>query len=119
MGAYNDPNAPWNEPVIPEKEFSLDVYITLKKEVNVTTDRYQPEFDEESGHTYANTDETDWKTVFEQEEFTIPQLLEELKILANKEMDASPYNSNRYRKMKKVIESCNGWETYEEQYNEV
>lgn len=63
-GSYNDPSAPWNEPVIPEREFDVLVSQTLSRDTSIYTDDYCPEFDEETGYTDANTDETDWKKAY-------------------------------------------------------
>ena len=59
-GAAHDPNAPYNEPLIPERDFDVEVTITMSKVVTITTDNYVPEYDDEYGHTYANTENTEW-----------------------------------------------------------
>ena len=60
-GAYNDPRAPYNEVDIPERDFEVTISQTLSRTVTIVTDDYYPEYDEEDGHTYANTENTDWK----------------------------------------------------------
>ena len=55
-GAAHDQNAPYNEPLIPERDFDVEVTITMSKVVTITTDNYVPEYDDEDGHTYANTE---------------------------------------------------------------
>ena len=42
-GAENDPNAPYNEPLIPKKEFEAEILITLSKKVTVYSDEYNVE----------------------------------------------------------------------------
>jgi hypothetical protein len=59
-GADNE-MAPWNEPVIPKKEFDVLVSQTLSRDTSIYTNDYCPEFDEETGQTDANTECTDWK----------------------------------------------------------
>lgn len=47
-GAENDPNAPYNEPLIPDQEFEAEVLITLSKKVKVYSDEYNVQvFDEQ------------------------------------------------------------------------
>ena len=86
-GAAHDQNAPYNEPLIPERDFDVEVTITMSKVVTITTDNYVPEYDDEDGHTYANTENTEWDKEFENSgHFTIADLIEELKGFSN-EMD--------------------------------
>ena len=40
-GADNE-NAPWNQHDIPEEEFNINYYITLKKNIDIVTDDYIP-----------------------------------------------------------------------------
>ena len=58
-GAYSDPNAPYNEPVIPERDFDIDVEFVMSKTVTVTTNDYAPDYDDEDGRENANTENTD------------------------------------------------------------
>ena len=64
-GAYNDPRAPYNEVEIPEREFDVCISQSLSKSTSIYTQDYQPEYDEEDGHTYADTSETDWKKAYQ------------------------------------------------------
>lgn len=63
-GSYRDPSAPWNEVEIPEKEFDVCVSQSLSKSTSIYTQDYQPEYDEETGHTDADTTYTDWKKAY-------------------------------------------------------
>jgi hypothetical protein len=47
-GSYYDKNAPFNEPIIPERDFDVSVMQTLVKETTISTDQYQPEYDDET-----------------------------------------------------------------------
>ena len=44
-GAYNDPNASYNQPIIPERDFDLTISQSLSKDVTVSTDNYIPEYE--------------------------------------------------------------------------
>lgn len=110
-GAYSDQNAPYNEPVIPERDFEIDVQFTLHKVVDVTTDKYTPEYDEESGHTYANTENTEWSEVYDESgHFTILEMLDELKVYVEQDLAMTGKNTGKGRHLQRLLESCQGWE---------
>lgn len=108
-GAEHDPNAPYNEPVIPEKAFVVTISQTLSKTVKVYTDKYQPEYDEETGHTYAIIDDVDWKEVYEDSHFKIQDLLEELKSYVQNDMALTGSNTGKGRYLKRLLEACDNW----------
>lgn len=108
-GAYNDPNAPWNEPVIPEKDFDITVSQSLSKDITVCTDQYRPEYDDEDGRTYANTEDTDWNTVFENNNYHTPlQLLQLFGEVLQKDLENGIVFKNP-RFTQELINECQGW----------
>ena len=118
-GAEFDPQAPWNEPVIPEQDFEVDVeYVLQKTAVKVTTDDYSPEFDEETGHVDANTEDTDWENVYENSHYTIPELLSELELYIKQDLERYKGSATKERKLKGMLEDCQGWEMYDKSYCE-
>lgn len=119
-GAAHDPNAPYNEPVIPEMDFEIEAEFVMRKTVTVCTDDYNPEYDEEDGHTYANTDDTNWGNAYDQSgHYTIPELLDELKGFIENEIPRVAANSGRGRELQRMLESCQNWECYDKSFNEV
>lgn len=119
-GAYNDPSAPFNEPVIPERDFDVEVTITMSKVVTVTTNNYQPEYDEEDGHTYANTENTEWDKAFaDSGHFTIAELLEELKGYVVEDMKTCAPNTGKGLHLRRLLLACEDWDTTEETYDEL
>ena len=108
-GAEFDPNAPYNEPVIPERDFEVMISQTMSRTVTVTTDDYQPEFDEEDGNTYTNTENTDWKKVYENCDFKLQDLLSELKQYVLKDMEGTGPNTGKGRLLKRLLAACDGW----------
>lgn len=108
-GAENDPSAPWNDPVVPEREFEITISQTLSKTVTVTTDNYIPEVDYETGDLYTNTSETNWYEVYEDEHYTIPELLEHLQVFAEKELKNVSPNSGRGKELQNIISACKDW----------
>lgn len=118
-GAAHDPNAPYNEPVIPERDFDVEVTITMSKVVTITTDNYVPEYDDEDGHTYANTENTEWDKEFENSgHFTIADLIEELKGYVVEDMKTCAPNTGKGAHLQRLLLACEDWETIEESYEE-
>lgn len=113
-------DAPWNEPVIPDKDFEVDVeYVLQKKAVKVTTDDYRPEFDDETGHVDANTDDTDWENAYNNSgHFTIQEMLNELKAYVKADMQTCSPNTCKGAHLKRLLEDCDGWELYDKSYCE-
>lgn len=118
-GAAHDQNAPYNEPVIPEKDFEVEVTFTMSKVVTITTDNYAPEYDDEDGHTYANTENTEWDKEFENSgHFTIADLIEELKGYVVEDMKTCAPNTGKGAHLQRLLLACEDWETIEESYEE-
>lgn len=118
-GAAHDPNAPYNEPIIPERDFDVEVTITMSKVVTITTDNYVPEYDDEDGHTYANTENTEWDKEFENSgHFTIADLIEELKDYVVEDMKTCAPNTGKCAHLQRLLLACEDWETIDESYEE-
>ena len=108
-GAYKDSSAPYNQVEIPEKEFEVTISQTLSRTVTVTTNDYQPEYDEETGHTYANTENTDWKKVYEKCDFKLQDLVGELKGYVQSDLAMTGSNTGKGRYLKRLLEACDNW----------
>lgn len=106
-GAYNDPYAPYNEVSVPDHEFDVEVQVTLSNSTIVTTNDYIPEFDEEDGRMYTDTSSTDWGKAYEESCYSIPQMLEELKVLLEEKI-ADP-NCKKKTRYKNMLHDCKGW----------
>lgn len=118
-GAYNDSSAPYNEPYVPERDFAIDVEYTLCKQVDVTTNDYQPEFEEETGQTYANTENTDWEDAYgESGHYTILEMLAELKKYVEQDISTTGEHNPKGRALKLLLEDCQGWTMLEKCYTE-
>lgn len=105
----NTLDAPWNDPVVPEREFEITISQTLSKTVTVTTDNYIPEVDLETGHVYTNTSETDWYEVYEEQHLNIQELLVILKEYATRDLKNTIPDSGKGRELKDIIEACENW----------
>lgn len=116
-GAYSDPNAPYNEPVIPERDFDIDVEFVMSKTVTVTTNDYAPEYDDEDGRENANTENTDWEEAYDNSgHLTIAEMLQELESYVKDDMTKTAPNSGKGRYLQRVLESCQGWEVKEKTF---
>lgn len=117
MGA-DTPFAPWNEPIIPELEFNVCAMQTLVKETTISTDQYQPEYDEETGTAYANTDDTDWVKTYEEVACTPKQLIEACKKIAQWAIDNGTKRIDGMW-LPRIVEKCDGWEVNETTVEEI
>ena len=116
-GAYRDPDAPFNEKEIPEREFDVDVVVTLSKKATVTTNKYDLEYDEFEGET-VNTQNVDWQDVYTDNHYTLPKLLEELAAVVYTDMQKEKPYSYRWYKLKRLLDDCSGWNVEESSYDE-
>lgn len=103
----NSPNTPWNEPSVPDHDFDVDVTVTLSNSTTITTNDYMPDVDEEDGRVYQDTSYTDWSKAYEESCYTIPQMLEELKLLLEEKL--ADHNCKKKTKYKQMLEDCQGW----------
>ena len=71
-GAYNDPNAPYNEVELPEIEVTATVNIAMTKDIVVTTDQYTMD---EEGHRELLTSYSDIEELIGKQHKSIPELL--------------------------------------------
>jgi hypothetical protein len=131
------PNAPWNDPEVPEKEFDVTCTLCMSKTVSAYTNDYIPgaegvdyEPDDEGGsyavpyHEDDNTSDTNWSEVFKDNHKAIPELLEEFKQYLQKDLkniDAVAEIRKHdkaflKRKLERLIEECDGWSIDEEDY---
>lgn len=110
--------APWNDPIIPECNFDLDVQVTLSRKATIKTDNYTPCVDEE-GYSCANTDNTDWAQEYKEKCYTIPELLEILKGYVKQDLER--YKGSRHKEMelKEILEACDGWTVEELEVSEL
>ena len=121
-GAEFDPNAPWNEVEVPEKDFDVTCSQSLSKTVTVCTNNYIPgasgcdyEPDGEGGystigwHEDDDTSDTDWAQEYHENDYHTPaQLLELFKDILVRDLEnGNPFKSEKYTKQ--LIEECEGW----------
>lgn len=109
-GAYDDPNAPYNEVTPPERDFDVTISQTLSKNTTLTTSRYLPEVDDEDGRMYPDTSDTDWKEIYEEEAYTPLALIAKFKELMEDALKNGRVPKALQSTYKNLIEECEGWE---------
>jgi hypothetical protein len=116
------PDAPWNEPIVPEREFDVTISMSLSRTVQCYTNKYIPEIDEENGHLYVDTSDTPWSEVYGDNHKTIPELLEELKKYIQKDLDNLADDETKMdkafhrRRLEFLLTECDEWTVDEEDY---
>ena len=113
-GAYNDPNAPYNEVEYPAIEVECDVTVSLMKKVVIETDNYIADCDDygevcgyELQSSYAELAD-----MVNEQHHSIPYLLDELAKYIKGELQGDISRSRR-RHLERMLEECEGWETVE------
>ena len=130
-GTEFDPSAPWNEPVIPEKEFEVTCSQSLSKTVPVITDNYIPgasgvdyESDDEGGYTAVgwhdpdDTSDTNWAEEYYANDYHTPLQLIQLfeQVLKNNLEHGIVFRSSEFTQ--DLINECEGWTEDETEYVE-
>lgn len=130
-GAEFDPSAPYNEPIIPEKDFEVTCSQSLSKTVTITTNNYVPgasgvdyEPDDEGGcyavgwHDPDDTSDTDWAEEYHlNDHYTPLQLIELFKKHLENELNRMAEVKNE-KWIKHLIEECSDWTEDETEYME-
>lgn len=116
-GAEFDENAPYNQVEVREREFDIECEFVMRKCVTVTTNDYEPDYDDEDGREDANTENTDWAQAFaESGHFTIQDLINELREYVIEDMKNCAPNTGKGAHLERLLSACQGWETAEENY---
>lgn len=111
-GAYNDPNAPWNEVQYPEHDFDMEVSITLTRSATITTTQYNAYVEEEDGHMEYDTCNIDWKDEYENQYWTVPELLDKMRTLLDKWKPEKIERADKHL-YERIMDESTGWEQEE------
>lgn len=132
------PDAPWNEPVIPERDFDVTCSQSLSKTVTITTDNYIPgasgvdyEPDDEGGCCAVswkdpdNTSDTNWGSEYASNGYKTPleliQLFKETleqQLKSWEGMGDEPCAKKEIHRIKHLIEECSNWTEDETEFIE-
>ena len=120
LGVESNPNAPWNqtnpEPVKVEVTISQSLSRSTTIEVtDYTATKYDDiEYDEDGyinkieGIDYDFSD-SDLKGAYEEQEYTIPELLNYLKAYLIVDINECSKESGKRKKLQHILNCCEGW----------
>lgn len=131
-GAYRDPNAPYNQVDVPEKEFDVTCSQSLSRTATIWTNNYIPgasgvdyEDDGEGGscavgwHDPDDTSDTNWADEYANNGYKTPlELIALLREYLGKELTeiensmepgTRDYRVTRARMLRSLIEECDCW----------
>ena len=119
MGA-DTPDAPWNEPMIPELEFDVTISMSLSKTVKCMSNKYQPILTDEPHNgiheEYPDTTDTNWGEVYAEGcHKTIPELLKILKKVLEEDKAKGVMHENTWW-TDAIIKECEDWIVDDETY---
>lgn len=95
LGARNDPCAPYNQKEPPELEFEVTISQTFSKTVKVKTSDY--------------VEDTNWVEIYQEQHFTLQDLLGELKSIAQEKFNLVGEHTSQGKHLKSIIEACDDW----------
>lgn len=110
-GAYNDPNAPFNEPADPEPiDINVMAVLRVSHETTVSTDNYSETMDEEGYCERELFDSnSDVERLYNEQHKTIPQLLDELAKYINGELLSDGLSRSRRQELQDMLADCKGY----------
>lgn len=114
--------APWNEVSVPSIERDCEVTETISRRITLSTTDYSVEEDwnDEFGKCIsADTSETDWNEEYSCKKYTALELIARLKSYVEKDIKNSQPNTNKVRKLRRLLDACKGWEQVEFEVEEV
>lgn len=110
-GAYNDPNAPFNEPADPDPiDINVMAVLRVSHETIVSTENYSETWDEEGYHERELFDKnSDIERLYNEQHKTIPQLFDELARYINCELLSDGLSRSRRQELQDMLADCKGW----------
>ena len=123
-GAEFDPNAPWNQSDPEPIEVDVTISQSLSRSTTITVTDYiaeeweDCEHDEESGfYRTSGVDydfsDSDLKGAYEEQEYTIPELLDYLKAYLITDIAECDKESGKKKKLQHILKCCEDWEVDE------
>ena len=108
-GAEFDPNAPWNQVDLPEREIEVTISVTLSKTVKVMVDDYEIDMDADDDGRYLSYDfsNCDLNKAVE-DQVVLPQNLAEFtERMFNHDLNLKAAGMPKY--LKDAIADCKDW----------
>ena len=117
-GAYNDPDAPYNETEPPSIERTCEVVETISRTVDVSTTNYvyyPPEPWNGIGAEY-NIDNVDWYDEYNEQYLSLVDLIDNMRKLLMK-LDGKTLSRHERHLLNQVLKESKGWEEVETDVN--
>lgn len=105
-GAEFDPNAPYNQVELPEREYNIEAVFELRRTDELWSNDYD-EFDN------MNDPQREWESVY----MTPLELFEECKQLAIEAISHEQTGSAKYERLRNIIDNCFDWEIVESEFD--
>lgn len=112
LGADNS-YAPWNQVENSEIERDCEVTETISRKVTLSTTDYvaEEDWDDEFGKCVsADTSDTDWAGEYSNQEYTVLELIDKLKLYVEEDIKNTAINSGKGRELQRLLAACDGWE---------
>ena len=117
-GAYDDPNAPWNEHEPDVKEFDCSVSVTLAQVLPIGTQNYteyppEREADDEGGYITIpggiDTDDVDWREEYEAQCMQLDVLLETMADYLERIANGEQLDARERKTIPQLVMEARGW----------
>lgn len=118
-GAANDPNAPYNQSDPTPVKVAVCISQSLSKSTTIKVTDYiaekweEVEADVDGPYVISGMDYdfsySNLKGAYEEQEYTIPQLLYFLKVYLKEDIAGCPDNSGKKKRLQHILECCEGW----------
>lgn len=116
------PLAPWNQVENHEIERNCNVTETIIRDITLSTTDYiaEDDWNDEFGKCIsADTSETDWREEYINQEYTALELIARLKSYVEEDIKNTQSNTDKVRKLRRLLDACNGWEQVELEVEEI
>ena len=124
QGAEHDPNAPYNQVEHEKVEVEVVISQTLSRSTKILiTDYIAREYEniepDNEGGFYRTKEieydfsDSDLKGAYEEQEYTIPELLDYLKTYLIVDIANCNKDSNKKQKLQHILDCCKGWKVDE------
>nr|DAX44850.1 MAG TPA: hypothetical protein [Caudoviricetes sp.] len=116
MGSEYDKNAIWEQVENQAVERDYEVMETITRKVTLSTTDYvtEEDWDEEFGKCVsADTYDTDWAGEYSNQEYTVLELIDKLKVYVEEDIKNTSPNTGKGRELQRLLSACNGWEQVE------
>ena len=109
-------SAPWNEKEQSVITMDCEITETVTRKVTLATTDYvaEEDWDDDFGKCIsADTSETDWEEEYSNQEYTVLELIDKLKVYVEEDIKNTLPNTGKCRELQRLLSSCNGWEQVE------